>query len=129
MSSKRVIGTGAKNMAAMHAALPKAAAATVRLYNGGGKTDWFIPSFDEAKEFCKWAHLAASGQTIGDPTVPCKISFFRTVFSNKQPVMTSSEVNATNVSSYLINSTRSTGPLVKEFGKADNYMVWPMRAF
>lgn len=129
LSTATAIGTGAKNTAAMYAASPRAAAATVRLYNGGGKTDWFIPSFDEANEFCKWAHFGSSGQTVGDPSVPCKISFHRTFFYNKPTVMTSSESTTGNVMSYLINATASTGPLVKDLSKSTSYMVWPMRAF
>lgn len=123
------IGMGAKNTAAMYAASPKAAAAAVRSYNGGGKTDWFIPSFAEANEFCKWAHFGNSGQTVGVPTAACKISIYRSSLDGLYPVMTSSETSATNVSSYYIRATTSLGPLVKDYGKGDTYSVWPMRAF
>ena len=128
-ATERTLGAGAKNTAAMYAASPKGAAATVRAYNGGGKTDWFIPSYGEMNEFCKWAHFGGSGQTIGDPNALCKISFHMTTFYGKPALLTSTDSTAGNAYAYLINATSSTGPLVKEVAKTDSYMVWPIRAF
>jgi len=128
-ATERTLGAGAKNTAAMYAASPKGAAATVRAYNGGGKTDWFIPSYGEMNEFCKWAHFGGSGQTIGDPNALCKISFHMRTFYGKPALLTSTDSTAGNAYAYLINATGSTGPLVKEVAKTDSYMVWPIRAF
>lgn len=128
-ATAKTLGAGAKNTAAMYAFSATGAAATVRAYNGGGKTDWFIPSYDEANEFCKWAHFGSSGQEISDPTSLCKISFHMRTFYNRPPLMTSTDSSAENVFSYLINATSSTGPLIKDAPKTDGYMVWPVRAF
>jgi hypothetical protein len=130
LGTRSNIGEGARNTSLMLATAPSfGAAATVRSYNGGGKTDWFIPSYFEANEFCKWAHFGLSGQTLSDPGAMCKISFHRTTFYNKPSMMTSSESSETNVYAYLINASSSTGPLVKDTDKTGQFMVWPMRAF
>ena len=128
-ATEKTLGAGAKNTAAMYAFSPTGAAATVKAYNGGGKTDWFIPSYDETNEFCKWAHFGSSGQTISDPSALCKISFHMAIFYNRPPLMTSTDSSAENAFSYLINATGSTGPLIKDAPKTDGYMVWPIRAF
>ncbi len=43
------------------------AASLAATYNGGGKTDWFLPSRDELNELCKYART----QTTGNSLVKC----------------------------------------------------------
>ena len=43
------------------------AASLAATYNGGGKTDWFLPSGDELNELCKYART----QTTGNSLVKC----------------------------------------------------------
>jgi len=48
--TKRAIGSGAANTTLISAACGSGAANTVSDYDGGGKTDWFLPSKDELNE-------------------------------------------------------------------------------
>ena len=43
------------------------AASLAATYDGGGKTDWFLPSRDELNELCKYART----QTTGNLLVEC----------------------------------------------------------
>ncbi|MGA1569756.1 MAG: hypothetical protein ACO38K_08840 [Ilumatobacteraceae bacterium] len=58
------IGTGASNTAAMVAGCGSGAAVDVVAYAGGGLTDWFLPSADEQREVCKFAHADYRGAEL-----------------------------------------------------------------
>ena len=51
--TKETIGAGAANTELIAAACGEGAANTVSDYDGGGKTDWFLPSRDELNEVYK----------------------------------------------------------------------------
>lgn len=57
------IGTGYANSLAIIAQDSTAgkAATAARAYQGGSKTDWFLPSRDELDELCKYANSQATG--------------------------------------------------------------------
>jgi Protein of unknown function (DUF1566) len=42
------------------------AASLAATYNGGGKTDWFLPSRDELNELCKYARTQTTGNSLVD---------------------------------------------------------------
>jgi hypothetical protein len=51
VGSEEAIGTGRKNTAIILAADPNAPASKACIeYNGNGKNDWFLPSFDELRQ-------------------------------------------------------------------------------
>ena len=57
------LGTGKANTAIILAADPNAPAANACAnYRGGGKDDWFLPSFYEMEELCKQRHLYGYSQ-------------------------------------------------------------------
>ena len=61
------IGKGVANTNLILAGCTYGAAYLSHTYAGGGKKDWFIPSFDELNELCKYVR----GQKLGDSKVSC----------------------------------------------------------
>ena len=108
------IGTGFSNTIAIMAqssggATPNKAATTARAYNGGGKTDWFLPSKSELYEFCKYA----TGCGL-DEGVPRERIYWSSSEYNRYTAWTQSFYNG-------VPGCCS--------GKSDNYYVRPVRAF
>ena len=70
MVTSFAVGSGAANTATMAATTgcASSAVAAVRAYAGGGKTDWFIPSYDELNALCNYIHDPTSPAA---PSVPC----------------------------------------------------------
>ena len=96
------------------------AASIAAAYNGGGKTDWFLPSRDELNELCKYAKT----QTTGDIEQDCVLSgTIRTGFVSDH-YWSSSESNPT----IALGQSFSSG-IGDSYGKGFIFYVRPVRAF
>ena len=98
------------------------AASIAKAYNGGGKTDWFLPSQKELNELCKYART----QTTGNTTKQCDDSgTFRSGFAALYNYWSSSELDANGawVQNLLFGSRGNNNKVY-----ASSY-VRPVRAF
>lgn len=68
VSTSGGVGTGAANTTAMLAVCAVGAANAVRAYNGGGFTDWYLPSELELNAMCNFSRNPTAPAA---PTVPC----------------------------------------------------------
>ena len=99
---------------------PTSAASIAKAYNGGNKTDWFLPSYLELNELCKYARQTS--QAVG-PYASCEKGRPRTGFATAF-YWSSSESSAT--SAKLPNLTLGGQ---NHSGKGDSPYVLPVRAF
>jgi prepilin-type N-terminal cleavage/methylation domain-containing protein len=118
------IGSGLANTNAIAAtgsgATAGRAATVTRAFRGGGKSDWFLPSFDELNELCKYARQQTTGNTATQCT---SANSLRTGFTSGY-YWSSTEINGT-LSYYqsFINGARGNRT------KDERDSVRPVRAF
>lgn len=118
------IGSGLANTNAITAvgsgATAGRAATVTRAFRGGGKSDWFLPSFDELNELCKYARQ----QTTGNTATQCaNTNSLRTGFTSGN-YWSSTEINATT-SYYQDFAAGGRGARTKD----ERDSVRPIRAF
>jgi prepilin-type N-terminal cleavage/methylation domain-containing protein len=123
------IGTGYANTTALIDSYSSAnsairAASVARAYQGGGYTDWYLPSKDELNELCKYAKR----QTLGNAATACAYNqTIRTGFSQDATgteYASSTEVDGSNTYTSYFSYGLS---LVRPKGSAPR--VRPVRAF
>ena len=96
------------------------AASIAKAYNGGGKTDWSLPSKNELNELCKYARN--TGQAVG-ATVRCEKGNIRSGFA-ADFYWSSSESNASSAwGQNFYNGFQFN------YSKDFIYYVRPVRAF
>jgi hypothetical protein len=114
-NTKMITGQGCKGTDNSMSAASIAAA-----YNGGGKTDWFLPSRDELNELCKYAKT----QTTGDIEQHCVLpGTIRTGFASDN-YWSSSELDK----NYAWYQSFSSG-FGDSYSKGSTFYVRPVRAF
>ena len=117
----REIGNGRANSELMLSKCSEGAANLAMGYRGGGKSDWYLPSFKELNEICKFARF----QPTGNPNVQCagmgpfRVGFIGTWYW-------SSSEGAGGSSSMVQNF--GTG-LQVQTGKQNSVCLRPIRSF
>jgi hypothetical protein len=118
------IGTGYANTSALidRNTNPGRAGTVARAFQGGGKTDWFLPSKDELNALCKWAYNDTVN-TICNDSGSGGLSRTNGGFASE---------------SYISSSANSTGPEGQRFHVGSQFdtlirmvfeYVRPVRAF
>ena len=90
-----------------------------RAYQGGGKTDWHLPSQHELDELCKYAN----GKTTGVTTTSCSAGTIITGFTNKVYWSSNDSGGGTAIAINFATGAQ-TYPV-----KTDAYLIRPIRAF
>ena len=118
------VGSGLANTNAIAAtgsgATAGRSATVTRAFRGGGKSDWFLPSFDELNELCKYARQQTTGNTATQCT---SANSLRTGFTSGN-YWSSTEINGTT-SYYQTFASGSRGARTKD----ERDSVRPIRAF
>jgi hypothetical protein len=118
------IGSGLANTIAITAvgtgATAGNAAPVTRAFRGGGKSDWFLPSFNELNELCKYARQQTTGNTATQCT---SANSLRTGFTSGY-YWSSTQVNGT-LSYYQNFTDGARGNRTKD----ERDSVRPVRAF
>jgi hypothetical protein len=118
------IGSGLANTNAIAAtgsgATAGRAATVTRAFRGGGKSDWFLPSFTELNELCKYARQQTTGNTATQCTAANSL---RTGFTSGN-YWSSTEINGTT-SYYQDFVAGGRGARTKD----ERDSVRPVRAF
>jgi hypothetical protein len=124
------IGTGYANTSAMILQSNTAgkAGTVARAFQGGGKTDWFLPSKDELNALCKWAFNDTVNTICNNNGVGTGLSLAKGGFAS-WTYWSSSEDDLLGP---WVQSFRSDANLGRQGpeGKSANYVhVRPVRAF
>jgi len=117
------IGTGYSNTTAIIGDNSTAgkAATVARAYQGGGYTDWSLPSKTELNEMCKYA----KGETLGNTSVRCQNSSLRTGWGSDY---WSSSEHTSEIKAW--NQAFTSGPQNPKLKtEARGYYIRPVRAF
>ena len=129
MAQGTAIGTGYANTTAIidsYSSTNSAirAASVARAYQGGGYTDWFLPSRGELNELCKYAKR----QTLGNAETAC--AFNRTIRAGFSQEETGTEyASSTEVDTSNTYTNYFSYGLVLSRPKASAPRVRPVRAF
>jgi hypothetical protein len=123
------IGTGYANTSAMILQSNTAgkAGTVARAFQGGGKTDWFLPSKDELNALCKWA-TNDTVNTICNNGGSGGLSLTRGGFASLS-YWSSSETNSSNSQIQIFDSNSLFGAQGPEDKSASYIHVRPVRAF
>lgn len=122
VGTSTALGAGFANTTAMVTLNNTAghSATAARAYNGGGKTDWFVPSFVELNELCKYAR----NQVTGDRTVECtNAGSLRVGFSADYYWSSSEDATLVHVQPF------DRGTLSISAGRGTQQCLRPIRAF
>ena len=117
------IGTGHSNTTAIigNDSTAGRAATVARAYQGGGYTDWFLPSKTELNEMCKYA----KGETLGNTSVRCQSGSRRTGWES---IYWSSSEYTPDIKAW--NQTFGTGVQTpKAKTETRGFYIRPVRAF
>ncbi len=129
-NTKSTVGKGFSNTKMILGMCGYGAAQMSASYNGGGKSDWFLPSLDELNQLCKWARgiawisdatLCTSGGSLNSSTYGAASAGLESLAG----YWSSTEDNPSNAlfQAFSNGSQDSNG---KHF---DNVYVRPVRAF
>lgn len=119
------IGDGAQNTALMVAGCSSGAGQLAASYNGGGFTDWFLPSKDELNAMCNYARTWAGAPSTGACSGAQDSTFETGVYGFWSGITwSSSQFNSGNAwDQRFSNGAPGT------FSKATAFRVRPIRAF
>ncbi len=103
------------------------AASIAKAYNGGGKTDWFLPSKKELNELCKYARTQTTGNTA---EICSKLGTLRSGFAQEfvPHYWSSSEINYNARTAWYQSFGGGNQDYYSTF-KDMTYYVRPVRAF
>ena len=121
------IGTGYANTSAMitQSSTAGKAGTVARAFQGGGKTDWFLPSKDELNALCKWATNDTVNTICNNSGSGGYLPITKGEFANTPHYWSSTELDA-GFAWYQNFNSGNQGSWMKG---TSGYLVRPVRAF